>query len=152
MKKNLGLIILMMTMPFSILASEGLITVKSQYSVNETAERLIAILEDKGMKIFAVIDHQMGARSASIELPETKLIIFGNPKAGAPLMACKQSVAIDLPLKALLTADSEGAVWLSYNDPAFLKHRHAIKGCDKPLAKISKAVANIAFAATNKEK
>ena len=78
----------------------------------------------------------------------TQLVIFGNPKVGAPLMQCAQSVAIDLPQKALITQDAQGRVWLSYNDPAYLRQRHHIEGCKPVLAKVSGALAKFARAAT----
>ncbi|GAM75409.1 inner membrane or exported protein [Vibrio ishigakensis] len=100
------------------------------------------------MKVFAVIDHSAGAKSVGIDLKPTELVVFGNPKVGSPLMVCEQSVAIDLPQKALIYEDESGEVWLSYNDPMYLKQRHQIEGCDEVLNKISKALANFAKAAT----
>lgn len=81
---------------------------------------------------------------------ETELIIFGNPKAGSPLMKCQQSVAIDLPQKALIWKDSEGNIWISYNDLRYLEKRHNVSGCEEVISKIEKALAGIAKAAATK--
>ncbi len=129
-------------------AAEGLVTVASAHSVQETADRLVSVLKKKGMKVFARIDHAAGAASVGRRLRPTQLVIFGNPKVGAPLMQCAQSVAIDLPQKALITQDAQGRVWLSYNDPAYLRQRHHIEGCKPVLAKVSGALAKFARAAT----
>jgi uncharacterized protein (DUF302 family) len=130
-------------------ASEGLVSIRSSHSVSETIDRLEEILKGKGFKIIARIDHSSAAKKVGVDLRETELIIFGNPKVGSPLMVCELSVAIDLPQKALATRDMDGNVWLSYNDPAFLKHRHDIAGCDAVLTRISGALNKLATAAAN---
>ncbi|MBU2953016.1 DUF302 domain-containing protein [Marinobacter sp. F3R08] len=129
-------------------AAEGLITVKSNHSVAATADKLEAVLSDKGMKIMNRINHAEGAAAAGLVLRPTELVIFGNPKVGTPLMQCAQSVAIDLPQKALIWEDANGDVWLGYNDPQYLKSRHGIEGCDEVLNKVSGALGNFAKAAT----
>ncbi|GAM59241.1 putative inner membrane or exported protein [Vibrio ishigakensis] len=129
-------------------SSDGIIAVKSAHDVNTTVDNLEKALESKGMKVFAVIDHSAGAKSVGIDLKPTELVVFGNPKVGSPLMVCEQSVAIDLPQKALIYEDESGEVWLSYNDPMYLKQRHQIEGCDEVLNKVSKALANFAKVAT----
>jgi uncharacterized protein (DUF302 family) len=96
------------------------------------------------MTVFARIDHAAGAAKAGKSLPPTELVIFGNPKVGTPLMLCSRSIAIDLPQKALIWEDASGAVWISYNDPQFLKLRHNTQGCDPVLGKIATALANFA--------
>lgn len=128
--------------------SQGLVSVKSQHSVAQTADKLEGLLKGKGMTVFARIDHSAGAAKVGKELRDTELVIFGNPKAGTPLMQCAQKVAIDLPMKALIWKDAEGAVWMSYNDPAYLAQRHHMQGCEKVLQKISGALANFSKAAT----
>ena len=130
------------------LASEGMVNVMSAHSVAATADRLEKALLAKGMKVFQRIDHAAGARAAGKSLRPTELVIFGNPKVGTPLMLCSQSIAIDLPQKALIWQDAAGSVWLAYNDPAFLKLRHATEGCDEVLGKVSNALANFAKAAS----
>ncbi|MCG7200165.1 DUF302 domain-containing protein [Marinobacter pelagius] len=129
-------------------AADGLIEVKSNYGVTETADRLEAVLQEKGMTVMNRINHAAGAESAGMELRPTELVIFGNPKVGTPLMQCARSVAVDLPQKALIWEDEQGQVWLGYNDPAYLKTRHAIEGCDGVLEKVNNALANFAAAAT----
>lgn len=129
-------------------AADGLIEVKSNHGVAETADRLEAVLQEKGMTIMNRVNHASGAESAGMELRPTELVIFGNPKVGTPLMQCAQSVAVDLPQKALIWEDEQGQVWLGYNDPAYLKTRHAIEGCDEFLEKVNNALANFAEAAT----
>jgi len=128
----------------------GLINIKSFHSVKSTADRLEKALAAKGMTIFARINHAEGAKKVGKILRPTELIIFGNPKVGTPLMQCKQTVAIDLPQKALIWQDRSGQVWFTYNNPTYLVKRHAIKGCDKVIYKISNALANFAKAATAK--
>ncbi|RBP32540.1 uncharacterized protein (DUF302 family) [Marinobacter pelagius] len=129
-------------------AADGLIVVKSNHGVAETADRLEAVLQEKGMTVMNRINHAAGAESAGIELRPTELVIFGNPKVGTPLMQCAQSVAVDLPQKALIWEDEQGQVWLGYNDPAYLKARHGIEGCDEVLGKVNNALASFAEAAT----
>jgi uncharacterized protein (DUF302 family) len=130
-------------------AAEGLISIESQHSVSETLDRLAYILQDKGFKIIARINHGAAAKKAGIGLRDTELLIFGNPKAGSPLMVCQQSIAIDLPQKALASLDAGGKVWLSYNDPAYLQTRHKVDGCDAVFAKITGALHNFAQAASH---
>lgn len=129
-------------------AADGLIVVKSNHSVAATADKLESVLGENGMTVFNRIDHAAGAESVGEQLRPTELVIFGNPKVGTPLMHCSQSVAADLPQKALVWEDEGGQVWLGYNDPAYLKARHGLDGCDQVLDKVSKALANFAQAAT----
>src|SRR5680860_1145495 len=131
------------------LAADGLIKVKSNHSVAATADKLEAVLSENGMKIMTRINHAAGAKSAGMELRPTELVIFGNPKVGTPLMQCAQSVAVDLPQKALIWEDASGQVWLGYNDREYLKARHSIEGCDAVLTKVSGALANFAKSATH---
>lgn len=132
------------------MAADGVIDVQSAYSVAETASRLEKILDEKGMTIFTRVNHAEGAASVDIDLRPTELILFGNPKVGSPLMQCQQSVAIDLPQKALIWEDAESRVWVSYNDPGYLQKRHDIRGCEEVLSKIATALAGITKAAATK--
>ena len=129
-------------------ADNGIISVKSSHEVKATADRLENTLKQKGMTVFARIDHAAGAQKVGQKLRPTELIVFGNPKVGTPLMQCRQSTAIDLPQKALIWEDQEGTVWLSYNDPNYLVERHGITGCAEVVKKIEKALSNFAKAAT----
>ncbi len=126
---------------------DGLVHVKSNHNVAKTADRLAMVLESKGMKLFARIDHAQGAASVGKTLRPTELMIFGNPKVGTPVMQCAQSVAIDLPQKMLIWEDESGHVWLSYNAPSYLAARHEIKGCKPVLAKITGALSKFAHKA-----
>jgi uncharacterized protein (DUF302 family) len=96
----------------------------SNHSVDETVAKLKGILQAKGVTLFALVDHSGEAEKAGMKMPNTKLLIFGSPKAGTPLMIASPSMAIDLPLKILIAEDADGKVWVSYNDPAYLKNRH----------------------------
>lgn len=106
-------------------SAEGSIDFPSNFSVSETADRLESLLKSKGIKIFARIDQAAEARAAGLSMPETVLLIFGDPKSGTPLMVKYPSLALDLPLKALIwQSAADGKVWLTYNTPEFLKARH----------------------------
>ncbi|MEA3230792.1 MAG: DUF302 domain-containing protein [Thermodesulfobacteriota bacterium] len=141
-----ALLVLFVAIP--TMAADGMIDVQSAFNVSETADRLESILSEKGMTIFKRIKHSEGAGKVGIELRETELIIFGNPKVGSPLMKCQQSVAIDLPQKALIWKDGEGKVWITYNNPRYLAQRHNITGCEEVILKIEKALAGIAKSAS----
>lgn len=129
-------------------ADNGIISVKSSHEVKATADRLENVLKQKGMTVFIRINHAEGAQKVGIKLRPTELVVFGNPKVGAPLMQCSQSTAIDLPQKALIWEDEKGQVWLSYNDPNYLVERHGITGCAEVIKKIEEALSNFAKAAT----
>ena len=131
-------------------ASEGLVTLKSAHSVKTTADKLVKMLKKKGMTVFIRIDHEAGAKKVGKILRPTEVIVFGNPKAGTPVMQCSQSAAIDFPQKALIMEDEKGVVTLSYNDPKYIGKRHNIKGCDKVLTKISAILGKFAKGATSK--
>lgn len=105
----------------------GLIHLSSSYSVAETTKRLEASLLAHGITIFCRVDHSGEAEKVGLHLPPTQLLIFGSPKGGTPLMLASPTVAIDLPLKALIWQDSGGKVWLSYNSPEYLQQRHNIR-------------------------
>ena len=106
--------------------NSGLINIPSNHSVDETVDKLKAILQSKGITIFALIDHSGEAIEAGIKMRPTKLLIFGNPKAGTPVMLVAPSSAIDLPLKILIWEDTQGKAWVTYNSPAYLQERHNI--------------------------
>ena len=104
----------------------GIINKLSNHSVAETVERLKGILQAKGVTLFALVDHSGEAEKVGIEMPPTKLLIFGNPKAGTPLMLAVPGIAIDLPLKMLVREDVAGKVWVSYNSATYLQQRHGL--------------------------
>jgi uncharacterized protein (DUF302 family) len=103
---------------------EGIVKIPSHHSVDQTVDKLKTILQAKGVMLFALVDHSGEAEKVGLKMPPTKLLIFGNPKGGTPLMLASPSVAIDLPLKILIAEDSQGRVWISYNSPEYLKERH----------------------------
>jgi uncharacterized protein (DUF302 family) len=107
-------------------ASIGLTTVPSDFGPKETMDRLEAEIKARGMTVFARVDHAAGAASVGLPLRPTELLIFGNAKAGTPLMQADQAMGIDLPLKALVYQDASGKVWLAYNDPSWLAARHGL--------------------------
>ena len=104
--------------------ASGVIDVSSRYSVPETLARLQAILKEKNIAVFALIDHSGQAEKAGLAMRPAQLLIFGSPKGGTPLMVAAPRLAIDLPLKALAWQDEQGKVWLSYNSPEYLRERH----------------------------
>lgn len=104
---------------------EGIRTLVSRYSVEATVARLQSLLHDKGIKLFCAVDHSGEANSAGLTMRPTKLLIFGSPKAGTPLMLAAPSTALDLPLKILVAENERGEVQLSWNDPAYLQQRHS---------------------------
>src|SRR4029077_8697440 len=106
--------------------SSGLIDIPSKHSVDETVEKLKEILRGKGITLFALVDHSGEAAKMGMKMRPTKLLIFGNPKAGTPVMLASPSSAIDLPLKILIWEDPQGEVWATYNSPVYLQERHNI--------------------------
>jgi uncharacterized protein (DUF302 family) len=107
---------------------KGLLAVASHYSVEDTVNRLKAAFAEKGLQVFAVIDHSGEAQKVGLKMRPTKVVIFGSPKGGTPLMVAAPSLAIDLPLKALVAEDAVGKVTVTYNDPQYLKERHGVPG------------------------
>lgn len=107
-------------------ADNGIVRLPGHNSVDRTVEKLEEALRAKGVKLFVVIDHSGEAEKAGLTMPPTKLLIFGNPKAGTPVMLASPGIAIDLPLKILVSQDVGGKVWISFNDPAYLLARHGL--------------------------
>jgi uncharacterized protein (DUF302 family) len=103
---------------------DGLIDIPSNHSVDETVEKLKGVLQAKGVTLFALVDHSGEAAKVGMKMRPTKLLIFGNPKGGTPVMLAAPSIAIDLPLKILIWEDAEGKVLVTYNSPAYLQNRH----------------------------
>ncbi|MEM7292211.1 MAG: DUF302 domain-containing protein [Pseudomonadota bacterium] len=147
MKYNGYILAALLVFSNAAIAADGMVNVKSQHSVADTADRLVGILNNKGMKVFNRVPHSDGARNVGVELRDTHLIIFGNPKIGSKLMACQQSVAIDLPMKALVWQDANKQSWISYNSPDYLASRHGLSGCEGVLEKVKKALAGMTSAA-----
>jgi uncharacterized protein (DUF302 family) len=104
----------------------GLMQVASRRTVEETVQRLESILAERGLQLFALVDHSGEASKVGMKMRPTKLLIFGSPKGGTPVMVAAPTIAIDLPLKALVSEDENGKVWVSYNTPEYLQQRHAV--------------------------
>ena len=143
----LALLLLLISAPKSMADEAGLVHVKSTHSVAVTADRLERVLAEKGMKVFLRLNHAEGAGSVGITLRPTELLIFGNPKVGAPLMKKQPSIGVDLPQKMLIWQDNAGQVWLTYNDPDYLADRHGLDKNLPPLLKVRKALGAFAQAA-----
>jgi uncharacterized protein (DUF302 family) len=107
-------------------SENGIVDKPSNHSVEQTVERLKNILQSKGVTLFTVIDHSGEAQKVGMKMPDTKLLIFGSPKAGTPLMLAAPSIALDLPLKILVWEDAQAKIWVSYNSPAYLQARHGL--------------------------
>jgi uncharacterized protein (DUF302 family) len=132
------------------MAVDGLITKRSSFGPEETMKRAEAEVKAKGLTVFAHVDHAAGAAAAGMPLRPTDLLIFGNAKGGTPLMQSVQSIGIDLPLKVLVWQDADGVTWLSYNDPAWLTHRHGLDDSSKAAVNTLTGVLNaIAAKATS---
>ncbi len=131
------------------MSPEGLTTLASSFEPKQTMDRLSAAVSAHGMAILARIDHAAAAAEAGLDLRPTEVLIFGNPRAGTPLMQAAQTMGVDLPLKALVWQDEGGRTWLSYNDPQWLARRYgATSGTDKILAAMANALATVAGEAT----
>ena len=109
-----------------VAASNGIIDKQSNYTIDQTVEKIKVMLQAKGVTLFTMVDHSGEAEKVGMKMPNTKLLIFGNPKAGTPLMLAAPSIAIDLPLKILVWEDARGKVWMSYNSPEYLQKRHGL--------------------------
>jgi len=138
--------ILMSTLVSVASAAEGLVVVKSPHGAKATMDKLEEVVKQRGLNVFARIDHAAGAAKIGKSLRPTEVLIFGNPQGGTPFMECAQSVGIDLPLKALVWEDASAQVWLGYNDPAFLAQRHAVAQCPV-VENLRKALSGLAEAA-----
>jgi uncharacterized protein (DUF302 family) len=148
MMRNIPFAVFTLILSFWASAEESLVTYESQYSAKETADRFASLIKDKGLTLFTRIDHQKNALNVNLELRPTEVIIFGNPKVGTSLIQCAQKSAIDLPQKVLITEDVNKRVWLSFNNPQYIKERHGLKGCDKVIKKISTLLENLSITAT----
>ena len=129
-------------------AADGLIVIKSPLGAKATMNRFEDIARQRGLTVFARVDHAAGAATVGKTLRPTEVLIFGNPMGGTPLMECAQTAGIDLPLKALAWEDASGQVWLGYNDPQYLAARHGAKDCGAVAANLRKALDGLAGAVT----
>lgn len=122
---------------------DGLIIARSSYTAAVTLERLLTMAGQRGLTVFAQVDHAAGAEKIGQMLRPTTVVIVGNAKAGTPLMQCAQTIGIDLPLKVLVWQDANGVAWLGYNDPAWIARRHHADGC-AAVGKVQKALKQLA--------
>lgn len=132
--------------PHLLAQADGLVSVASPHTAQVTMGKLEGIVKERGLTVFAHIDHAAGAAKIGKTLRPTELLIFGNPQGGTPLMECAQTAGIDLPLKALVWTDEAGKVMLSYNDPEYLAKRHGAASCPA-VENLKKALSGIAQAA-----
>jgi uncharacterized protein (DUF302 family) len=128
-------------------ADTELVTLSSEHKVTETVERLKAVLTQKGIELFAHIDHAAAAKKVGLSLRPTQVLIFGNPKAGTPLMQSRQSIGLDLPLRVLVWEDDAGKVWLTYRRVADLARQHGVTGQDETVKALDVGLAALARAA-----
>jgi uncharacterized protein (DUF302 family) len=133
----------------SDLADADLVTLPSAHGATETVERLKSLLSQKRIQVFADIDHAAGAQKVGLSLRPTRLLIFGNPQAGTPLMQSQQTIGLDLPLRALVWEDQAGKVWLTYHRPEFLAQRHHVLDHDEAVKALGAGLAALAHAATS---
>lgn len=143
---QLFLVLILALMVSAAGAADGLIAVKSPYSAKDTMDRFETVVKERGLNVFARINHAAGASKVGKSLRPTEVIIFGNPQGGTPFMECAQTVGIDLPLKALVWQDASSQVWLGYNDPEFMAKRHGAADCTVA-GKLGKALAGMTEAA-----
>ena len=129
-------------------ADTDLVTLPSAHGVTETVERLKALLAQKGIDVFAHIDHAAGAGEVGLPLRPTHVLIFGNPRAGTPLMQSRQTIGLDLPLRTLIWEDEEGKAWLTYRRVADLARQHRVTGRDEAVQALDDGLAGLARAAT----
>ncbi|MBG6072413.1 MULTISPECIES: DUF302 domain-containing protein [unclassified Polaromonas] len=127
-------------------AADGLVAVKSPHDAKVTMDRLEQVVKQRGLTVFARIDHAAGAKKVEKTLRPTEVLIFGNAQGGTPFMECAQTVGIDLPLKALVWEDAAAQVWVGYNDPAFIAQRHGVAQCPV-VENLSKALGGLVGAA-----
>lgn len=130
-------------------SAKGIISKPSNHSVDDTVAKLQAILQAKGVAVFALVDHSGEAAKVGLKMPPTKLLIFGSPKAGTPLMLASPTTALDLPLKILVAEDAAGKVWLSYNSPEYLRERHDLPAELLPTLAVVAALVTAASPLTN---
>lgn len=138
------------TVPMTTAHEAGIITLPSANSVDVTIDRMEAAAKKKGLRVFARINHFQNAKDMGLDMRPNTLLIFGSPKIGAPIMSESPTIGLDVPVKALAWQDKDGNVFLSYNDPAYLKERHGIKTATMPLMKMGKALAGLSAHAVSK--
>ncbi|MDH5648269.1 MAG: DUF302 domain-containing protein [Gammaproteobacteria bacterium] len=137
------LVLISLVVPVSHAGQSGLIVKKSEYSTEKTIKRLKAVLAQKGIRVFAHVNHFENAASVGLKIRPTELLIFGNPKLGTPLIKSNPAAGLDLPMKVLVWQDEKGQTWLVYNDPAYIAKRHGISDQGEAVAKMSQALGKM---------
>jgi uncharacterized protein (DUF302 family) len=132
----------------SDLADADLVTLPSPHRVDQTVERLKSLLDEKKIHVFAHIDHAAGAKKVGLSLRPTQVLIFGNPRAGTPLMQSQQTIGLDLPLRVLVWEDGAGKVWLTYRRPKLLAQYYQVAGQDEAVKALDDGLAALVRAAT----
>lgn len=132
-------------------ATEGVITRDSPYPVEDTTQRLLQALEQRGLRVFAQIDHAGSAAKAGEKLPPTRLVLFGDPRMGTELMRCQPTLGLELPQKMLIWEDASGQVHLSYPDPEAVASRYGVGDCGEAVTSLQAALKDVSFAATSEE-
>ena len=150
MKKPTSIVLFIALTSTLLYGQQGILKIKSEQSVSQTAEKLQSMIKEKGLTLFTVVNHSNNAANVDMNLRPTVLVIFGNPKLGTPLMQCQQTYALDLPQKALIFENEKGEVWIAYNNQTYLAQRHDMQKCQENLAKIEKALQNLLQAAAKK--
>lgn len=138
--KVIALSLLALALSHTASAADGLVTKVSRHSVAATMDRIESIAKEKGMAIFARIDHAAGAKEVGMKMPAAQVMIFGNPKGGTPLMLASPGAALDLPLRVAVWEDAQGKVWASYNSVSFVQSRHNITGKDELVKNLDSAL------------
>ena len=150
MRRILLMLVLSWVSSFAAAGDDGIVRKTSANSVQGTLDKLEQIVREKGFTVFARIDHAAGAKKVGQELRPTQLLIFGNPKVGTALLQGNQSVGLDLPIRVVAWEGADGAVWVAYNDPAYLTTRHQISDRDKVVGKMTGALQKFTDAAASK--
>lgn len=148
MIRTLATALIALAMLTTAASAQALTMRESKFAVKETADRLVAELDKRGIKVAARVDHAAGAKAVGLDMPPTEVVMFGNPKLGTPLMLAQPSVAIDLPMKMLIWQDKDGKVWIGYTPPSALQERHRISGQEVPLNTMAGALEGLAKAAS----
>lgn len=144
----MGLLICQVVFSQSAMTENGLITIKSAHSAEETLNRLEQALKKKGIRIFVRISHKENAEGVKLSIRPTELLIFGNPKLGTHFFTSNQTAGIDLPMKAMAWEDEKGQIWLTYNDPAYIAKRHGISDRAEIVGKMQGALEKFSNMAT----
>lgn len=148
MIRTLATALIALAMLTTAASAQALTMRESKFAVKETADRLVAELDKRGIKVAARVDHAAGAKAVGLDMPPTEVVMFGNPKLGTPLMLAQPSVAIDLPMKMLIWQDKDGKVWIGYTPPSALQESHRISGQEGPLNTMAGALEGLAKAAS----